>query len=102
MKVVARFTPRLVARQLRIFNQTASKFRQGYKAFDVFDHNAFWDIEPRGGTLVVFDSTLVRHEVRVTNRNRRALVGWFYEPIFAKGATTRGQLPKKTKPKKKR
>jgi len=35
------------------------------------------DILPRSGSLVLFDSRLVWHEVRPTQRERACLVGWF-------------------------
>lgn len=35
------------------------------------------DIVPRGGTLVLFDSASVEHEVLPTHRERWAVVGWF-------------------------
>lgn len=38
------------------------------------------DVEPRAGTLVLFDSASVRHEVLVTRRPRVAVVGWLLEP----------------------
>ena len=36
------------------------------------------DVAPTAGTLVCFESTAVPHEVLRTNRERLALVGWFY------------------------
>jgi len=41
------------------------------------DDSRYQDIFPEGGTLVLFDSTRVWHEVRPTNRERACLVGWF-------------------------
>ena len=35
------------------------------------------DITPSGGTLVLFRSDQIEHEVLVTHRRRRCLVGWF-------------------------
>lgn len=35
------------------------------------------DITPKGGTLVLFDSASVEHEVLPTHRERWAVVGWF-------------------------
>lgn len=37
------------------------------------------DITPTAGTLVIFDSATVQHEVRTTHRPRAAVVGWFRE-----------------------
>jgi hypothetical protein len=34
-------------------------------------------VAPTGGTLVLFDSAAVEHEVLATNKDRWALVGWF-------------------------
>ena len=39
------------------------------------EHRSHWDVEPRGGTLVVFDSILL-HEVRPTWAKRFALTLW--------------------------
>lgn len=39
--------------------------------------SGYQDILPEGGTLVLFDSMRVWHEVRPTNRERACLVGWF-------------------------
>lgn len=35
------------------------------------------DVTPKGGTLVLFDSACVEHEVLPTHRERWAVVGWF-------------------------
>ena len=40
---------------------------------------AHFDIMPEGGTLVLFDSKRVWHEVMPTKRERACLVGWFRE-----------------------
>jgi hypothetical protein len=39
------------------------------------------DITPTAGSLVVFDSATVLHEVRTTHRPRAAVVGWFREIV---------------------
>ena len=39
--------------------------------------NKFQDVLPEGGTLVLFDSTSVEHEVLPTRKERWAVVGWF-------------------------
>lgn len=42
------------------------------------------DIAPEGGTLVLFDSVSVPHEVMAANRRPRlACTGWFHEQLFA-------------------
>jgi len=41
------------------------------------------DILPRAGTLVMFDSVSVPHEVLQTNRERFGVQGWFHEKIYA-------------------
>ena len=42
------------------------------------------DIAPEGGTLVLFDSVAVPHEVMAaTRRPRLACTGWFHEQLFA-------------------
>jgi Rps23 Pro-64 3,4-dihydroxylase Tpa1-like proline 4-hydroxylase len=35
------------------------------------------DVSPRAGTLVVFKSATVSHEVLATNQRRMCVVGWF-------------------------
>jgi hypothetical protein len=39
------------------------------------------DITPTAGSLVIFDSATVLHEVRTTHRPRAAIVGWFRESV---------------------
>jgi hypothetical protein len=41
------------------------------------------DITPTAGTLVIFDSATVKHEVMTTYRPRAAVVGWFRESVAA-------------------
>ena len=36
------------------------------------------EVVPKGGTLVLFDSKMVEHEVLPTNSERFAVVGWFH------------------------
>lgn len=45
------------------------------------------DILPTGGTLVVFDSTTVPHEVLPTNRARSVLAAWLLQKREAPGTT---------------
>jgi len=40
------------------------------------------DIVPRAGTLVMFDSVSLPHEVMRTNRERFGVQGWFHEKIY--------------------
>lgn len=52
---------------------------------DDFDESCYYaDITPTAGTLVIFDSASVEHEVRTTHRPRAAVVGWFRESTSAK------------------
>ena len=39
------------------------------------------DIVPQAGTLVLFDSVSLPHEVLATNRLRYGLQGWFHEKL---------------------
>ena len=42
------------------------------------------DVEPAAGTLVLFDSVVVPHEVlKVKSGERLAIAGWFHEPVQA-------------------
>jgi len=43
----------------------------------------FMDVAPKGGTLVLFDSAQVPHEVLDTQAERVAIVGWFNRPVTA-------------------
>mmetsp|Transcript_2394 Transcript_2394/g.3632 ORF Transcript_2394/g.3632 Transcript_2394/m.3632 type:complete len:320 (+) Transcript_2394:86-1045(+) len=43
----------------------------------------FIDVEPRGGTLVLFKSDMVPHEVLDTNAERLAVVGWYNRGVTA-------------------
>jgi len=40
------------------------------------------DVAPLGGTLVMFDSVSLPHEVLKTNRERFAIQGWFHEKLY--------------------
>ena len=40
------------------------------------------DIEPTAGTLVLFDSVSLPHEVLATNRLRYGMQGWFHEKLY--------------------
>mmetsp|Transcript_26353 Transcript_26353/g.29161 ORF Transcript_26353/g.29161 Transcript_26353/m.29161 type:complete len:490 (-) Transcript_26353:13-1482(-) len=39
------------------------------------------DIAPQGGTLVIFDSVSLPHEVLLTNKERFGIQGWFHEHL---------------------
>jgi SM-20-related protein len=41
----------------------------------------FITVKPEGGTLVLFQSDLVPHEVLDTNAERLAVVGWYNRPV---------------------
>ena len=43
----------------------------------------FQDVDPKGGTLVLFESDKVPHEVLDTNAERVAVVGWYNRPVTA-------------------
>ena len=43
----------------------------------------YQDVDPLGGTLVLFQSDKVPHEVLDTNAERYAVVGWFNRPVTA-------------------
>lgn len=49
------------------------------------------EISPASGTLVVFDSVEVLHEVRKTKRERLAAVGWYYRDVMRR-KTKRARL----------
>lgn len=46
---------------------------------DIEERN-YLDVEPRGGTLVLFKSDQIPHEVLDTNAERTAIVGWYNRP----------------------
>ena len=43
----------------------------------------FQDVDPLGGTLVLFQSDKIPHEVLDTQAERYAVVGWFNRPVTA-------------------
>ena len=47
------------------------------RIFDDRDGDRTFDILPEAGTLVLFDSCRLEHEVRPTLRSRQCVVGWF-------------------------
>jgi SM-20-related protein len=42
---------------------------------------SYRDIEPLGGTLVLFESDKIPHEVLDTNKERMVVVGWYNRPV---------------------
>ena len=51
----------------------------------------FLDVDPLGGTLVLFKSEAVPHEVLDTMSERFALVGWFNRPVSASDIANLGE-----------
>jgi 2OG-Fe(II) oxygenase superfamily len=45
-------------------------------ADDDDDHEAFFDIEPKGGSMVVFDASRIRHQVLPSSSERTAITCW--------------------------
>eukprot|EP00980_Cylindrotheca_fusiformis_P019919 scaffold7017_cov134-Cylindrotheca_fusiformis.AAC.14 len=43
----------------------------------------FEDVEPKGGTLVLFESDKLPHEVLETQAERIAIIGWYNRPVTA-------------------
>lgn len=43
----------------------------------------FQDVDPKGGTLVLFESDKLPHEVLDTQAERYAIVGWYNRPVTA-------------------
>ena len=50
----------------------------------------FLDCSPDGGTLVLFESDAVPHEVLDTNKERMAVVGWYNRPLSLSDAADIG------------
>ena len=49
-------------------------------ALRVHSDGTYYEILPDAGSLVLFDSMAVEHEVRPTRRERTCLIGWFHAP----------------------
>lgn len=49
---------------------------------------SYRDVDPDGGTLVVFQSDAIPHEVLDTQKERVAIVGWFNRPMSASDIAT--------------
>jgi 2OG-Fe(II) oxygenase superfamily len=63
---------------LRIYGSDDFSFNGGLEADTIDQVDDFLvDISPNPGTLVLFDSAMVPHEVMTTHRPRSAIVGWF-------------------------
>mmetsp|Transcript_44945 Transcript_44945/g.83256 ORF Transcript_44945/g.83256 Transcript_44945/m.83256 type:complete len:93 (+) Transcript_44945:377-655(+) len=43
----------------------------------------FLDVDPHGGTLVLFKSDMIPHEVLDTKAERAAIVGWYNRAVMA-------------------
>ncbi|GAX12641.1 hypothetical protein FisN_13Lh109 [Fistulifera solaris] len=50
------------------------------------------DVDPEGGTLVVFQSDAIPHEVLDTQKERIAIVGWFNRPMSASDIATLSEV----------
>jgi len=53
----------------------------------------FLDVAPKGGTLVLFDSSKVPHEVLDTKSERLAIVGWYNKELTAADVAELGVDP---------
>ena len=62
--------------------RVVSKFLPGAPPAGEDGGETIRDIVPRAGTLVLFDSISLPHEVLVTNRLRYGLQGWFHEKLY--------------------
>ena len=58
----------------------------------------FVKVEPKGGTLVLFKSELVPHEVLDTNAERLAVVGWYNRPVTASDISSLGGVDSSLQP----
>jgi hypothetical protein len=63
--------------------QLPSGLRQAFRSTDTVDgESVVAEVVPAGGTLVVFDSVAVPHEVAPTVRGERfAIAGWFHQRV---------------------
>ena len=56
--------------------------RSSFLGAEQLENSEVVDIAPIGGTLVMFDSVVVPHEVLETKKGERiAMAGWFHEPV---------------------
>jgi len=58
----------------------------------------FVEVAPTGGTLVLFQSDLVPHEVLDTNAERLAVVGWYNRPVTAGDISSLGGVDNSLQP----
>jgi Rps23 Pro-64 3,4-dihydroxylase Tpa1-like proline 4-hydroxylase len=58
----------------------------------------FVQVAPKGGTLVLFKSELVPHEVLNTKTERLAVVGWYNRPVTASDITSLGGVDSSLQP----
>eukprot|EP00565_Helicotheca_tamesis_P006383 CAMPEP_0185730718 /NCGR_PEP_ID=MMETSP1171-20130828/10775_1 /TAXON_ID=374046 /ORGANISM="Helicotheca tamensis, Strain CCMP826" /LENGTH=156 /DNA_ID=CAMNT_0028399831 /DNA_START=477 /DNA_END=947 /DNA_ORIENTATION=+ len=47
----------------------------------------YFDVQPQGGTLVLFKSDAIPHEVLNTNKERMVVIGWFNRAVTAADVT---------------
>jgi SM-20-related protein len=62
---------------LRIYGKQHSQWVKKSNNNYISDADVAANIEPQSGTLVLFDSLTVPHEVLTTHRSRQCVVGWF-------------------------
>ena len=61
---------------------TSSHHQQSFRGVEQLVDAEIVDVLPVGGTLVLFDSVVVPHEVLETKQGERiAMAGWFHEPV---------------------
>jgi Rps23 Pro-64 3,4-dihydroxylase Tpa1-like proline 4-hydroxylase len=58
----------------------------------------FVKVEPKGGTLVLFKSERIPHEVLDTNAERLAVVGWYNRPLTASDLSSLGGVDSSLQP----
>ena len=58
----------------------------------------FVEVAPKGGTLVLFQSDAVPHEVLDTNAERLAVVGWYNRPVTAGDISSLGGIDDSLQP----
>ena len=61
---------------------TTPQHQSSFLSVEQLENSEIVDIAPVGGTLVMFDSVVVPHEVLETKKDERiAMAGWFHEPV---------------------
>lgn len=58
----------------------------------------FVEVAPKGGTLVLFESDKIPHEVMDTNAERLAVVGWYNRPVTAADISSLGGIDNSLQP----